>query len=324
MTTHESGERFVNFVVRSVGTLAERVKAFRIEPLNGGTVAPWRAGAHIDIRLNTGHVRQYSLCGEQVDVHGYTIAVLLDPAGRGGSVAMHQLEVGDVVDVRGPRNNFELVPASRYIFLVGGIGITPVLPMIRHAAESGVPWRLVYGARNDTAFAFRSELVTLHGGSARFVAEDVDGRIDIAAELSDVDSSVGIYSCGPAPMLDALTAVASALGIEPQLHVERFAGSGDTTPVHLPSDSAFEVELARCGTTVMVGHHQTIVDAVLPVRPDLPYSCLEGYCGTCETSVLAGIPDHRDEYLSEDERRTNTTMLICVGRSQSARLVLDL
>lgn len=321
--TEDSERDFIKFSVSRVDTIADRVKAIRLEPVDRSPVAAWPPGAHLDIRIDSATVRQYSLCNDRSETHGYMVGVLLDPASRGGSAAMHQLAEGDTVEVRGPKNNFELVPASRYIFFAGGIGITPIVPMIRHAADSGIPWSLVYGARNRPALAFQSELESIPGGALRFVPEDTHGRINFEDELSQVEPSAAIYACGPTPMLDALTAACASLGIESQLHMERFTGSGDV-PVHQPADTAFEVELARTGVTVKVESDQTIVDAVLPMRPDLPYSCLEGYCGTCETKVLTGVPEHRDEYLSEAQRATNATMLICVGRAKAGRLVLDL
>ncbi|RXZ68073.1 PDR/VanB family oxidoreductase [Agromyces albus] len=314
---------FERFEVTRVEAIADRVKSLRFEPLDRRPVASWTPGAHLDFRLSSGLVRQYSLCSDPADDQGYTVGVLLDPASQGGSAAMHQLAEGDTVEVRGPRNNFELVPAPQYVFFAGGIGITPILPMVRRAAELLVPWRLVYGARNREAMAFRNELRSVQGGALRLVPEDTEGRTDFGYELSLIEPGTVIYACGPAPMLDALAAACSTLGLDSQLHVERFKGSGEVH-AHQPADGAFEVELARTGEVVRVTASQTIIDAILPVRPDQPYSCLEGYCGTCETKVLAGVPDHRDEYLSDDQREANDTMMLCVSRANSRRVVLDL
>ncbi|MCS5721829.1 PDR/VanB family oxidoreductase [Herbiconiux sp. CPCC 203407] len=314
---------FESFVVTHVRDIADRVKSLRFEPTHRRPVVPWAPGAHLDFRLGSGLVRQYSLCGEPSDDRGYTVGILLDPASQGGSEAMHRLAEGDTIEIRGPRNNFELVPASQYLFFAGGIGITPILAMVRSAAESAVPWRLVYGGRNRSSMAFQDELRAARGGELSIIPEDTDGRADFARELSLAIPGTAIYACGPAPMLDALAASCSALGLEAQLHVERFKSSGEVH-AHQPADGSFEVELARTGEVIPVSATQSIVDAILPARPNQPYSCLEGYCGTCETKLLLGEPDHRDEYLSDDQKAANDTVMLCVSRAKGRRLVLDL
>ncbi|YCQ18640.1 PDR/VanB family oxidoreductase (plasmid) [Arthrobacter sp. Z1-15] len=236
---------------------------------------------------------------------------------------MHELEVGSTVEIRGPRNNFELVPASEYVFFAGGIGITPLLAMVRRAADLQVPWRLVYGARNRDAMAFQTELENVPGGVLKLMPEDTHGRTDFKEELLLAGEGAAIYGCGPAPMLDALSATCSSLGLDANFHLERFQRSGDVHALQ-PADTVFEVELARSGEVVTVGADQTIIDALLPLRPDQPYSCLEGYCGTCETKIFSGVPDHRDEYLSDQQRVANESIMLCVSRAKNRRLVLDL
>ncbi|MET3429991.1 ferredoxin-NADP reductase [Actinoplanes tereljensis] len=269
--------------------------------LSGPSLPAWEPGAHIDLHLPSGLVRQYSLCSDFSDLSAYRIAVLAQPSGRGGSMEAHRaLHVGATVSISPPRQTFPLVPASRYVFVAGGIGITPLLPMIRQASALGIPWSLFYGARHT---AFAAEL----SGPVTFV----DGLLDLPAIVAS-SSDAEIYACGPAPMLDALSAMRA------DLHMERFA------PFVAGGDGSFEVELARTGVIVPVGADETILSAVRAAGADVPSSCEMGFCGTCETKVLSGTVDHRDDLLTPAERATGNTMMVCVSRASCARLILDL
>jgi tetrachlorobenzoquinone reductase len=226
-----------------------------------------------------------------------------------------------VLEVRPPRNAFALEPAPGYLFLAGGIGITPILPMIARANRSGVPWRLVYGGRTRSHLAFTEELAELGGsaGQVRIMADDVEGRPDLAGELGAVGPGELVYACGPGPMLDRVTEVAVEAGIADRLHVERFAVAAADT-----AGAPFEVELARSGVTLPVGSGETVLGVLRAHGLTAPFSCENGYCGTCEAVVLDGEPDHRDTYLTDEEKAEGFTTMICVSRCVGPRLVLDL
>jgi ferredoxin-NADP reductase len=309
-------------VTRSVRQEADGVRSFRFERPCGSPLDPWSPGAHLEFTLPSGLVRHYSLCGDPEDRSGYVVAVLEQPDGRGGSLEFHEhVTPGAALSVRGPRNHFPLVEADSYLFIAGGIGITPILPMVRAVAKSGKEFRVLYGGRALTSMAFCDE-VRGYGAVAALVPEDTAGRIDIAGELAKCPVGTQVYCCGPEPLLRAVEAACSGDSRLGGLHFERF-GSAAPTPV-VSGGRSFEVELARTGVTIVVDEQSSILDRVLDVAPDQPWACREGYCGTCETKVIAGEPEHADDILSADERASNTVMMICVGRSRTPRLVLDI
>ncbi|TJZ55462.1 oxidoreductase [Streptomyces piniterrae] len=300
---------------------AEGVVRLRLE----GTELPsWEPGAHIDLVLPSGTVRQYSLCGEPATPGSYTIATRLIEDGRGGSREVHeQLHEGTVVEVRGPRNRFPLGDSHAYVFIAGGIGITPILPMLRQAEREGVPWRLLYGGRSRASMPFLAEIEKLAGaGTDRVtvVAEDEDGRPDLAAVLAGAPPYAAVYCCGPEPLMDAVAALLPDGPDAPTLHTERFAPAA---PAPAGGSAPFEVELRRTGRTVSVPSDTSVLRAIRDqALPDLPYSCEQGFCGTCQQRVLAGEVDHRDDLLTDAER--DDSLLICVSRARGDRLVLDL
>lgn len=309
-------------VARSVRQEADGVRSFRFERPCGSPLDPWSPGAHLEFTLPSGVVRHYSLCGDPEDRSGYVVAVLEQSDGRGGSLEFHEhVTPGAVLSVRGPRNHFPLVEADSYLFIAGGIGITPILPMVRAVAKAGKEFRVLYGGRALTSMAFCDE-VRGYGAAAALVPEDTAGRIDIAGELAQCPVGTQVYCCGPEPLLRAVEAACSGDSRLGGLHFERF-GSAAPTPV-VPRGRSFEVELARTGVTIVVDEQSSILDRVLDVAPDQPWACREGYCGTCETKVISGEPEHGDDILSADERASNTVMMICVGRSRTPRLVLDI
>lgn len=324
-------------VVRRVTQEAEGVRSFRFEHVAGEDLAPWEPGAHLDITLPSGRVRQYSLCGDPADRSGYVVAVLDQPQGRGGSREIHRAVTSGVeLEVRGPRNHFPLVEAESYLFIAGGIGITPILPMIRAVAAAGRPWRLVYGGRSPASMAFVREIEAF-GGDVAFVPERSHGLIDVKAELARCRSRTNVYCCGPEPLLRAVAAACEQCDAVRALHVERFASSHLADDPVSASDGAergrsaasaaarsFEVELAATGKTLVVEPGASILDRVLEVVPDWPWACREGYCGTCETAVISGTPEHHDDVLTDEEREAGDVMMICVGRSCSPSLVLDI
>lgn len=298
---------------------AEGVVSLTLAAPDGGRLPDWAPGAHIDLVLPTGTVRQYSLCGDRFDAHRYRIGVLREPTGRGGSAHVHdRLQPGDVVGLGGPRNNFPLAPAEDYLFVAGGIGITPLLPMIAQAAALGAEWRLLYGGRTRASMAFLDEL-TGYGERVLVRPQDECGLLDLPGFLGRPIEGRRVYSCGPAPLLAAL---ASATTDWPAhaVRTERFVAEAGA-PVR---STPFEVELARTRRTVTVTPGVSVLDAVQAAGVDLLSSCRQGTCGTCETDVLAGVPDHRDAILDDADRAAGTCMFPCVSRSCSDRLVLDL
>ncbi|MFF4605368.1 PDR/VanB family oxidoreductase [Streptomyces sp. NPDC001339] len=308
---------------------AEGVVRLRLE---GEQLPAWEPGAHIDLVLPSGTVRQYSLCGDPAEPGSYTIATRLIEDGRGGSREVHeQLHAGVEVEIRGPRNHFPLRDGPAYLFLAGGIGITPILPMVRQAERAGVPWQLLYAGRSRASMPFLEEIEGIQGvkdaasGSRRVtvVAEDEDGRPDLAAALAGAPAHAAVYCCGPGPLMDA---VAALLPDGPEgltLHTERFAPAA-TPAASSGDDVPFEVELRRTGRTVEVAADTSVLRALREqALPDLPYSCEQGFCGTCQQPVLAGEVDHRDQLLTDAERADS--LLICVSRARgNGGLVLDL
>ncbi|MFF3761487.1 PDR/VanB family oxidoreductase [Streptomyces sp. NPDC002185] len=303
----------VRLTVRSVVREAEGVLGLLLGDPSGAALAPWEPGAHLEVTLPSGTVRHYSLCGDPADRTTYRLGVLREPGGRGGSEELHtSVGEGTVLDVRGPVNRFPLVPAERYLFVAGGIGITPLLPMVRSLPTGS--WSLLYGGRSLASMAYREELAALPG--VTLVPQDTAGLPDLDAVLAGQPAGTAVYCCGPEGLLRA---------VEDRwrgpLHLERFGAA----PVERPSgEGGFEVELRRTGRTLSVPPGRTLLDAVREVVPGVAYSCEEGWCGTCETKVIAGTPEHHDTVLGEDEKASGTTMMICVGRSRGERLVLDL
>ncbi|WP_328835611.1 PDR/VanB family oxidoreductase [Streptomyces europaeiscabiei] len=305
---------------------ADGVVSLTLRRPDGDALPAWTPGAHIDVLLNRDDgeggamIRQYSLCGRPEQRESWQIAVLREPRGRGGSAYVHDhLCEGDTVRVRGPRNNFPLRPAARHLFVAGGVGITPILPMVEAAEAAGADWRLLYGGRTRTSMAFLDRLAP-YEDRALIRPQDEYGLLDLAAFLGRPEPGTLVHACGPEPLLRAVREQ-SADWPPGTLGVERFApaevaGAG--------SAEAFEVELARSGLTLMVPAGRSVLETLEEAGVAVDFSCREGTCGTCETDVLSGRPDHRDSLLTEDERAAGDTMLICVSRSCEPRLVLDL
>lgn len=307
-------------VVATRNHVADGVVSLTLRRPDGRPLPSWTPGAHIDLLLDGGLIRQYSLCGDPAEPDAWRIAVLREPQGRGGSAYVHDhLPEGTAVRVRGPRNNFPLRPATRHLFIAGGVGITPILPMVEAAEAAGADWRLLYGGRTRTSMAFLDRL-TPYGDRVLVRPQDEYGLLDLGAFLGSPEEGTLVHACGPEPLLRAAQEQcadwpAGTLGIE------RFAPvqAAEARPA-----AAFEVVLARAGLTLTVPPDRSVLESLEEAGVDVDFSCREGTCGTCETDVLDGTPDHRDSLLSEDERATGDTMLICVSRSCGPRLVLDL
>ncbi|MFE2188916.1 PDR/VanB family oxidoreductase [Streptomyces sp. NPDC059455] len=323
-TAQTAAETTADLLVHRMTWEAEDVLSVELVHPDGKPLPPWEPGAHVDLHLGGGLVRQYSLCGDPQDTGRYRIGVLREPASRGGSAHVHtKLRPGATVGVQGPRNHFALVEAARYLFVAGGIGITPLLAMARQAGRLGVPWSMVYGGRRRASMAFAAELAELaelpepasDTGELTLVPQDEHGLIDLDTLLADLPDGTAVYCCGPEPLIAAVEARCAA-------HTERFAAPKAAEPAS--GDSAFEVECRRSARTVRVEPGRSVLDAVEDAGITVLSSCRDGICGTCETPVLEGTPDHRDFLLSDDERAAGGSMMICVSRARSGRLVLDL
>jgi ferredoxin-NADP reductase len=290
--------------------------------LVGEDLPRWHPGAHIDVHLPSGLVRQYSLCGNPETPDAYRIAVRRIPDGGGGSIEMHDLKVGATVTTHGPHNAFPLTvpgygsPARRFRFIAGGIGITPILPMLGLAQRRGIDWSMVYAGRSRDSLPFVDEM-RLFGDRVAVRTDDVGGLPTADELLGDCPDGTAVYACGPAPML---TAIRSALvgRDDVELHFERFAAP----PV--VDGKEFSVSVASTGDTVRVGADETLLSALNRAGVHAPYSCQQGFCGTCRTRVLGGAVDHRDTLLTDPER-DDGTMLICISRAaDGSHLTLDL
>ncbi|MCU1483010.1 MAG: phthalate 4,5-dioxygenase reductase subunit [Subtercola sp.] len=287
-----------------------------------GTELPaWHPGAHIDLLLPNDMVRQYSLCGDPADRTTWSIGVFLEPAGRGGSEYIHnQIHEGDRLDTRGPRNHFEYTTPGKTIFIAGGVGITPLMPMAAATIAAGNDFELHYGGRSRSTMAFAEKLVEQYGERVHLVPQDTDGFMDLPGILSTPDSGTVIYCCGPAPLLDAVEK-ASTGWPEGSLTVERF------TPRVIEdalADQEIEVELELSGMTLMVPPGVPIIRVLEDNDIPVVASCYEGTCGSCETFVLAGTPDHRDSVLGDSERAKGDVMMVCVSRALTRNLTLEI
>ena len=317
---HVSPER-VRLRLHAISFETGSVRLLDLREPNGCALPAFPPGAHVDLKLNGGLVRSYSLIGDPADGSRYLLGVHRDPQSRGGSRYLHdRARVGDLIEVSHPIDDFPLVEdAAASVFIAGGIGITPILPMIDRLAGLGRPFVLHYGVRDRKAVPFQPRM-TRHGDKVRtaFSREPGGGRLDIAGIVDAAPVDVELYCCGPRGMLDAF-AVATAGRDPARVHVEHFSA---VEPAAV--EGGFEVVLARSGRTVAVPPGKTILEALNEAGIEPACSCIEGVCGTCETRVLDGLPDHRDAILTPEERANNRTMMICVSGARTSRLVLDL
>ncbi|MCZ2497524.1 cytochrome P450 [Xylophilus sp. Kf1] len=311
-------------VVEQRSRAADGIVRIRLVSPDGRALPRWTAGSHIDVECGrTGLSRPYSLCGDPADAHAFEIAVLHDPQGRGGSAWVHdQLAVGDRVRIRGPRNHFRLdESARRFIFVAGGIGITPVSAMARRARQLGIDYQLHYSGRSRAAMALLAELQALHGDRLVVHAHDEGRRNDLAALLATPEAGTQVYACGPRRMLQALQTHCADWPPD-ALHVEHFEST--VTVLDPAKEQAFEVELKDAGLVLQVGAGQTLLAALRAANIDVQSDCEEGLCGSCEVRVLAGRVDHRDLVLTRPERDAGDRMMACCSRACDRRLVLEL
>ncbi|HSV54351.1 MAG TPA: PDR/VanB family oxidoreductase [Burkholderiaceae bacterium] len=316
----------LNAFVHTMRFEADDVISIELRPVPGSTEFPaFDAGAHIDLHLPNGMVRNYSLCNGSEERGRYVIGVLRDRASRGGSRCVHeQLRVGMRLPISAPRNNFPLrEEAGHTVLIAGGIGITPILCMARRLKALGASFELMYFARARESAAFVAELEALGISTHLHFDSERGGPPDLQALLGKraPDAQTHYYACGPTVMLDAFEKICATLGHE-NAHIERFAA----VEVAAASDarSTYTVELRKSGRTITITPEKSLLNTLLDAGIAVDYSCSEGVCGTCETRVLAGEPDHRDSVLSPKERASNKAMMVCVSGCKSSTLTLDL
>lgn len=303
---------------------ADGICSYELVPVDGAPLPPFAPGAHIDVHLGDGLVRQYSLCNAPQETHRYLIGVLRETVSRGGSHAMHDLvEAGSVLTIGTPRNHFPLVTAPHTLLLAGGIGITPILAMAEALAAQGASFAMHYCARSPERAAFRERIAA--SGFARhahfhYDSGDAAQRLDLAAVLAAPPGS-HLYVCGPSGFIDHVLGAARAQGWpDACLHVEYFGAAA----IDASGDQPFDVKLVSSGQVFTVPAGRTVLQVLAQQGVAVPYSCEEGVCGTCLTRVLEGVPEHRDLYLTDEERAANDQFTPCCSRSRSALLVLDL
>lgn len=312
--------------VHAIRYEAEDIVSVELRPASATIQFPsFEPGSHIDLHLGNGLVRSYSLCNLDMGEQRYVVGVLNDRASRGGSRYVHEtLRVGSTLRISAPRNNFRLQEnASATVLVAGGIGITPIFAMLQKLHQLGRRARVVYCARSREAAAFREAIAALARDDVQWHFDaEAGGPPDLKAMLAGLSAETHFYCCGPTRMLDAYQQSCAELGYR-NVHLERF-----TAPLRdaLPDEAAqhgFDVELRRSGRVVQVPPDRSILDVLQEVGVHIDSSCREGVCGSCETAVLEGDVDHRDCVLSETERTANKSMMICVSRCRSGRLVLD-
>ena len=313
-----------HLLLRQIRLEACGTASFELADPEGHLLPSFTAGAHVDIQIPGGPRRSYSISSPPGERSHYRITVKRDPSSRGGSAWLHEhARVGMRLQVHGPRNHFELDEGAPHSVLVaGGIGITPLLPMICRLAELGRPWSLHYSARSAEEMAFDSELQQLQARSGgelrRYLTAGGGERMDLPTLVGEAPAGAHFYCCGPAPLIDAFLAATSQCPSS-RVHYERFSA---TQAADL--GGGYALELARDGRRITVPAGQSMLDALLDAGLDLPYSCTQGICGSCRVGVLDGQPEHRDECLSEQERAGNRVVIPCCSGAATPVLLLDL
>ena len=311
--------------VKRISFEAESINSYELVAPGGGDLAPFTAGCHIDLHLPNGMIRTYSLVNDQSERTRYVVAVNKDTASRGGSRFVHEtLRAGDIITISHPKNNFALQESAAHsVLIAGGIGITPLFSMIRRLEALGRSWELYYAARTRPAAVFLDELNALRPNPPANIHVNFDQvppmqMLDLPAIVKTAPSNAHLYCCGPVAMLEAFEAATADLPND-HVHVEYFKAREKPAVA-----GGFEVKLARSNRTIAVQVGKSILDALLDAGVAVSYACTEGVCGTCETRVIEGMPDHRDLFLSKEEQAANKTMMICCSGSKSPTLVLDI
>ncbi len=316
--------KLIDTTIGEIRHEASDILSFELRPRAGSVLPAFTAGAHVDVHLPNLQTRSYSLLNDQNERDRYVIAVRREAGGRGGSRYMHDhLSPGETLAISPPKNHFPLVEdADHAVFIAGGIGITPIRAMIQRLEQIGRSWELHFCARTQAHAAFHDELSALNSGNAQRVHfhfdEGATGKmLDIASLIAPLPQPTHLYCCGPLGMMNAFHE-ASAHRPAAHIHVEYFSGAAIASAA-----GGFDVEMARSGKTLTIRPGQTILDALTEAGFDAPYSCREGVCGSCETRVISGAPDHRDLVLTAAERQRGDTMMICCSGSLGPKLVLD-
>ncbi len=320
--TTSPGDGPIQVRVHAMTFAAEGVLAVDLRRPNGEALPAFEPGAHVDLHLPNGITRSYSLAGAPERTDRYVVGVGHDAKSRGGSSYVHtKLRVGDLIDIEAPRNHFPLVEdAEKVVFIAGGIGITPMLCMARRLKERGRPFEFHYAVRDRDRAAFLHEMEALGIPVALHVDAEAGRPANVTAMLSGHPEGTHFYCCGPAGMLATFEEAAAGFD-ETRVHVEYFTPKVIETD---GADTAFTVELARSKRTLEVPADRSILAVLAEAGVAVQSSCEDGICGTCETAVIDGIPDHRDSVLSRAEQDANATMMICVSRCKGEKLVLDL
>ena len=314
---------FYDVRVTSISYEAEGIHSFELRR-DGALLPEFSAGSHIELHLANGMQRSYSLLNSQAERDRYVIAISRDVKSRGGSRFIHdKLQVGQMLRISAPRNNFPLdEKAELSVLISGGIGITPMMSMLERLENLGRPWQLYYCARDRRHAAFLEKLnqrgFATSGKLIEHIDEEAAGVIDLDALLAKVPANAHLYCCGPLPMLDGFLKAAANRPAD-HVHVEYFSAK-EAAAV----EGGYRVVLSKSNREFDISPGQTILQTLLDAGIDAPHSCMEGICGACETSVLEGQPDHRDVVLTEDERKASRTMMICCSGCKGDRLVLDL
>ncbi|MES2364014.1 MAG: PDR/VanB family oxidoreductase [Pseudomonadota bacterium] len=311
-------------VVRKIRE-AEDITSFELARLDGAPLPQFSAGSHLDVQIPGGLTRQYSLCNDSTEQHRYRIAVLRDPASRGGSIGMHDaVHEGDVIRISAPKNHFPLQHAQRTLLFAGGIGVTPLLCMAQRLAAIDADFTLHYCTRSAERTAFHKEIsASAFAGkvSFHFDAGPPEQKLDLQAALGSPEPGKQLYVCGPGGFIDYVINTAKAAGWSSgQIHLEYFGAA----PQDTSNDGSFDVKIASTGKTYTIGAAQNIIQVLKDNGIEILTSCEQGVCGTCITRVLEGEPDHRDMYFTDDEKEKNDQFTPCCSRSKSKTLVLDL
>lgn len=301
---------------------ADDVASYEFRPVGATHLPAFEAGAHIDLYLPESRVRSYSLLNDPHERHRYVVAVQRELAGRGGSAWLHSVpRVGEQFTISAPKNDFPLDEHAREsIFICGGIGVTPVLSMIRRLERIGAPWRLHYAVRERSRAAYTAELAQIdHTDShVEMYFQNEGRRPDVGSIVTKAPAGAHLYCCGPRGMVDDFIAAGAARPRE-EVHFERFAAASESA-----SEGGFDVVLKHDGRRIAVSSGKTILDTLLDNGVEVQYACSSGVCGTCRVGVIDGIPDHRDDFLSAEEKDRNCSVMVCCSGSLSKTLVLDL
>lgn len=317
----------LNLVVTEVRQETPLIRAIRLAPAQDGPLPPWGAGAHIKVHLPQGDERSYSLINASVDLsastnpRSYLLGVRLEQPSQGGSVFMHALKPGDVISVSAPSNNFPLAATDKpVILLAGGIGVTPLVSMAAELTARGRPFRFYYAGRSRAHLAFIPAIEALVGDRLAIHADDTSGLFDVVGLMSSLKDDEPLYCCGPMPMIELAINTAKQLGWrDGRLHFEIF-----TAPQPKAGDQAFEVVLKNSGESFHIPAGKSILDVLIEAGKDPLHDCKRGDCGICQVEVIEGVPDHRDFILTDSQKAGGKLMQICVSRSKTPRLVLDL